>query len=121
MAQKHQTSDDTRFGRIHRRRQANRKVRVIRVPAWDTEEEECNLYAFPLTMNDVIALGKYQTNAEQNVMQIIRQCMDAQGEPYFSLLDKVSLLNEPADVIGDILIKLNGDSTAFDQELKKNQ
>lgn len=112
--------DDTRFGRIHRKRQANKTVRVIRVPEWDTEEEECNLYAYPLTMNDVLALEKFSTPSEQNVMQIIRQCMDSKGDPYFSLLDKSSLMNEPADVVGNILIKLNGSASSFDQELKKN-
>lgn len=112
--------DDSRFGRIHSKRQANKTVRIIRVEAWDTDDEECNLYAYPLTMNDVIGLEAFGTASEQNIMQIIRQCMDGQGKPYFTLIDKPALLNEPADVIGDILIKLNGSTSSFDQELKKN-
>ena len=113
--------DETPFGKIHKRRQARRKVRCFEVPEWGTKSKPLKLYAYPLTVTDVIELdGKYQSQAEQNVMQIIRQCRDANGDLYFSLLDKISLQNEPSDIIGRILIALNGELDSFTEELKKN-
>jgi hypothetical protein len=114
--------DETAFGKRHKERQANRGVRVVTVPEWGTPKTPLKLYAYPLTINDVIHLdGKYASQAEQNIMQIIRQCMDAQGEPYFSLNDKAALMNEPADIIGKVLIALNGEASSFNKELKKNK
>ena len=115
-------ADNTAFGRIHGSRQAARKVRVIEVPEWGKRGAPLLLYAYPLTINDVIELdGKYRTQTEQNVMQLIRQCMDSKGEPFFSLLDKPSLQNEPADIVGRVLTELNGESSSFTEELKKNK
>jgi len=114
--------DDTPFGKIHIKRQTERKVRCIEVPEWGTEGKPLLLYAYPLTVNDVIALdGKYLSQAEQNVMQIIRQCMDSKGDQYFSLLDKSALLNEPSDIIGTVLVALNGETQTFTEVLKKNK
>ena len=114
--------DDTPFGKVHAKRQAERKVRCIKVPEWGTTRKPLLLYAYPLTVNDVIALdGKYESLAEQNVMQIIRQCLDGSGSPYFSLLDKPALLNEPSELIGEVLIALNGAIKTFTQVLKKNK
>ena len=114
--------DDTPFGKLHNARQASRNARVIEVAYWaDDKGDPTILYAYPLTMGDVIALdGQYPTQAETNVMQIIRQCLDAKGDPYFTLRDKVHLMNEPADVIGAILVELNGEASSFNEELKKN-
>lgn len=113
--------DETPFGKIHKRRQAQLKVRCFEVPEWGTKNKPLKLYAYPLTVADVIELdGKYRSQAEQNVMQIIRQCRDANGELYFSLLDKISLQNEPSEIIGRILIALNGELDSFTEELKKN-
>jgi hypothetical protein len=117
----HIDPDTTAFGKIHAKRQSNRKVRCIRVPEWGTKKNPLLLYAYPLTVNDVIALdGKYASQAEQNVMQIIRQCMTANGDPFFTLMDKPALLNEPSDIIGLILTALNGESDTFSEVLKKN-
>ncbi len=114
--------DESPFAAIHRKRQAARKVRSIKVPEWGTKRKPFILYAYPLTVNDVIALdGQYISNAEQNVMQLIRQCLDAKGDPYFTLRDKPALLNEPSDIIGRILIALNGETSSFTEELKKNK
>lgn len=114
--------DQTTFGKIHVRRQAEKKVRVIKVPEWGTKKKPLLLYAYPLTVNDVISLDNvYQSNAEQNVMQIIRQCLDGKGDHYFTLVDKPALLNEPSDIIGRILIALNGENSTFTEELKKNK
>ncbi len=114
--------DTTPFGKIHVKRQAKRKVRCIEVPEWGTKTKPLKLYAYPLTVNDVMALdGKYTSNTEQNVMQMIRQCMDAKGDPFFTLLDKSNLLNEPSDIIGRILVELNGETSTFSEELKKNK
>lgn len=113
--------DDTAFGKVHTQRQAHRKVRAVKVPEWDTDEKPWIMYAYPLTVNDVIALdGRYTTNTEQNVMQIIRQCMDGNGEPMFTLLDKPALQNEPSDIIGRILVAINGETSTFTEVLKKN-
>ena len=113
--------DESRFAKIHKRRQAARKVRIIKIPEWGEKNKPLLLYAYPLTINDVIALdGKYVSQAEQNVMQIIRQCMDGKGDPYFTVRDKVALLNEPADIIGTLLVALNGTTDTFDKVLKKN-
>jgi len=113
--------DDTVFGKIHTLRQANRLVRAVKVPEWDIDGKPFVMYAYPLTVNDVMALdGRYTTNTEQNVMQIIRQCMDGKGEPMFTLLDKAALQNEPSDIIGRILVALNGETSTFTEELKKN-
>ena len=114
--------DSTKFGQIHKRRQAEKKVRCIEVAEWGDKGKPLLLNAYPLTVNDVIALDNvYQSNAEQNVMQIIRQCLDSKGDAYFSLLDKPALLNEPSDLIGTILVQLNGESSTFSEELKKNK
>ena len=120
---KKEVPGDSRFGPIHARRQAERKVRVIAMPEWGEKKKPLLLYAYPLTINDVVALDSaaYLSTAEQNVMQIIRQCMDEKGDQYFSLRDKVSLLNEPADVIGRLLVELNGATDTFDKVLKKNK
>lgn len=113
--------DETQFGKIHVRRQAHRKVRCIKVPEWGTKKKPLLLYAYPLTSDQVMRLeGKYKTNTEQNVMQVIDQCLDGKGEPYFSLLDKTALLNEPSELIGRILIELNGSIETFTEALKKN-
>ncbi len=113
--------DETEFGIAHNERQANKKVIAIIVDEWGTDGKPLILYAYPLTVNDVIAVDqRYASQAEQNVMQIIRQCLKGNGENYFTLLDKPALLNEPTDIIGDILVKLNAESSSFDQELKKN-
>jgi len=122
MADKPVHADDTPFAAIHRKRQAARKVRSFKIPEWGTARKPLILYAYPLTVNDVIHLdGQYTSNAEQNVMQIIRQCLDAKGDPYFTLRDKPALLNEPSDIIGRILVALNGETSAFTEELKKNK
>lgn len=122
MADKPVHADDTPFAQIHRKRQAARKVRSIKVPEWGTARKPLLLYAYPLTVNDVIHLdGHYASNAEQNVMQIIRQCLDGKGDPYFTLRDKPALLNEPSDIIGRILVALNGETSSFTEELKKNK
>lgn len=113
--------DETPFGKGHVKRQAMRKVRCIKVPYFGTKRKPLLLYCYPLTSAQVMALeGKYPTNTEQNVMQIIAQCLDSNGEPYFSLLDKVALMNEPSEIIGDILIELNGSVETFAEALKKN-
>lgn len=114
--------DETPFGKIHVKRQAERKVRCIKVPEWGTKKKPLLLYAYPLTSAQVMRLeGKYKTNTEQNVMQVIDQCLDDKGEPYFSLLDKTALLNEPSEIIGQILIQLNGSIETFTKALKKNR
>lgn len=114
--------DETPFGKIHVKRQAKRKVRCIKVPEWGTKSRPLKLYAYPLTTGEVMALeGKYPTNTEQNVMQMIRQCLDANGEQYFSLLDKISLMNEPSELIGRVCVMLNGEVSTFTEELKKNK
>jgi hypothetical protein len=114
--------DETAFGKIHAKRQAAKKVRVIKVPEWGTKRKPLLLFAYPLTVNDVIALDNvYHSNAEQNVMQIIRQCLDSKGDPYFTLIDKPALQNEPSDIIGRILVALNGENSTFTEELKKNK
>lgn len=114
--------DNTPFGKIHAKRQAHKKVRVIKVPEWGTTRKPLLLFAYPLTVNDVIALDNvYHSNAEQNVMQVIRQCLDSKGDPYFTLIDKPALLNEPSDIIGRILVALNGENSTFTEELKKNK
>lgn len=113
--------DETAFGKIHKRRQSQKKVRAIEVPEWGTDGKPLVLYAYPLTVNDVIALdGRYKNQTEQNVMQIIRQCLNGKGEQFFTILDKTALQNEPTDIIGDILVQLNGESSSFEEELKKN-
>lgn len=114
--------DETAFGKVHAERQARRKVRCIRVPEWGASKKKpLLLYAYPLTVADVMELdGRYETQTEQNVMQVIRQCMNHDGTPYFSLLDKPALLNEPSELIGRILIALNGEVSSFTEELKKN-
>ncbi|KKL14715.1 hypothetical protein LCGC14_2512870 [marine sediment metagenome] len=115
-------ADNTAFGKGHCSRQAARKVRAIEVSEWGKPGKPLILYAYPLTINDVIELeGKYRTQTEQNVMQLIRQCMDSKGDPFFTLLDKAALQNEPADIIGRVLTKLNGESSSFTEELKKNK
>lgn len=114
--------DDTPFGKIHVQRQARRKVRCIEVPEWGTKANPLRLYAYPLTTGEVMDLeGKYPTNTEQNVMQMIRQCLDSNGDPYFSLLDKTALMNEPSELIGRVCLGLNGELTSFTKELKKNK
>lgn len=113
--------DDTPFGKIHARNKAAQGARRIEMPEWGDESGPLVLYAYPLTVNDVLKLeGQYKSNSEQNVMQIIRQCVDEKGDPYFSLLDKPALLNEPADIIGKLLIPLNGETSTFLEEIKKN-
>jgi len=111
------------FEEGHAQRQAERKVRVIKMPEWGTKRKPLLLYAYPLTMTDVIALdgAGYSSQAETNVMQIIRQCMDEKGDMYFSLRNKVSLMNEPADIVGRLLVELNGATDTFDKVLKKNR
>lgn len=117
-----EATDESPFTAIHERRQAERKVRIVKVPEWGTKKEPLLLYAYPLTINDVLALdGKYETQTETNIMQIIRQCMNGKGEPYFTLRNKVELLNEPADIIGRILVQLNGTTATFTEVLKKNK
>ena len=120
--EQNKTADNSRFEAIHARRQADRRVRVIKMPEWGTAKKPLLLYAYPLTINDVIALDgrQYVSQAEANVMQIIRQCMDAKGDEYFTLRDKIALMNEPADVIGRLLVELNGETTTFTEVLKKN-
>ena len=114
--------DNTPFGKIHVKRQAKRKVRCIEVPEWGTDNKPLLLYAYPLTTADVMELdGKYLSQTEQNVMQMIRQCLDSKGDPYFSLLDRTALMNEPSEILGRVLTALNGDCSSFDQELKKNK
>ena len=114
--------DHTAFGKIHTKRQTERKVRCVSVPEWGTKKKPLKLYAYPLTTGEVMSLeGKYVTNTEQNVMQMIMQCMDSSGELYFSLLDKTALMNEPSELIGRICVELNGDLTTFTEELKKNK
>ena len=113
--------DKTAFGKIHAQAQAAKHVRVIEVPEWGEDKKPLCLYAYPLTINEVIGLdGRFASLAEQNIMQIIGQCMDAQGKPFFSLLDKPALMNEPADIIGRLLVELNGESSTFTEALKKN-
>lgn len=113
--------DDTPFGKIHVKRQQEKKVRCIEVPEWGTAKKPLRLYAYPLTTGEVMELeGKYQTNTESNVMQMIRQCLDSNGDPYFSLLDKTALMNEPSEIIGRVCVGLNGSISSFDKELKKN-
>ncbi len=120
--QKIEGPDDTVFGKVHRHRQTQRTVRAIKVPEWDTDEKPWVMYAYPLTVNDVLALeGQYSTNTEQNIMQLIRQCMDGTGAPMFTLLDKAALQNEPSDIIGRILVALNGETSTFTEALKKNK
>ncbi|KKL76513.1 hypothetical protein LCGC14_2044130 [marine sediment metagenome] len=114
--------DDTPFGKVHIKRQAQRKVRCIEVPEWGTKTNPLRLYAYPLTTGEVMALeGQYPTNTEQNVMQMIRQCLDSNGDQYFSLLDKTALMNEPSELIGRVALELNGELTTFTKELKKNK
>ena len=114
-------ADDTPFGKIHCKRQTERKVRRISIPEWGTEKKPLELYAYPLTTGQVMALeGQYPTNTEQNVMQMIMQCMDANGQQYFTLLDKAALMNEPSEIIGRVCVELNGEVGTFDRELKKN-
>ena len=114
--------DETPFGKIHAKRQTKKKVRCIKVPEWGTKTKPLLLYAYPLTTGAVMELeGKYLTNTEQNVMQMIRQCMDASGDQYFSLLDKTALMNEPSELIGRVATALNGELTTFTEELKKNK
>ncbi len=113
--------DETSFGKVHIKRQALRKVRCIKIPEWGTKKKPLCLYAYPLTTGQVMQLeGKYPTNTEQNVMQMIMQCMDSSGEPYFSLLDKTALLNEPSELIGRVCLMLNGELASFEEALKKN-
>ncbi len=113
--------DDTTFGKIHARNSAAQGARRIEMPEWGEDGKPLVLYAYPLTVKDVIDLeGKFPSTSEQNVMQIIRQCLNEKGERYFSLLDKVALLNEPADIIGRLLIPLNGETSSFGEEIKKN-
>lgn len=114
-------AEDTRFGKGHVERQARKKARCIEVPEWPEDGKPLRLYAYPLTTGEVMALeGQYPTQTEQNVMQMIRQCLDEKGDRYFSLLDKPSLLNEPSEIIGRVLTQLNGEISSFDEELKKN-
>ncbi len=114
--------DNTAFGKIHAKCQAERKIRCVSVPEWGTKKKPLKLYAYPLTTGQVMSLeGKYPTNTEQNVMQMIMQCMDASGEQYFSMLDKTALMNEPSELIGKVCVQLNGDLTTFTEELKKNK
>lgn len=113
--------DETTFGKVHVKRQAKRKVRCIKVPEWGTKTKPLLLYAYPLTTGQVMELeGKYPTNTEQNVMQMIMQCLDDTGQHYFSLLDKTALMNEPSEIIGRVCIGLNGELASFEKELKKN-
>ena len=113
--------DDTPFGQIHARNKAAQGARRIEVPEWGEDGKPLVLYAYPLTVRDVVELErKYGSISEQNVMQIIRQCLNEKGEPYFSVLDKVGLMNEPADIIGRLLIPLNGETSTFGAEIKKN-
>ncbi len=114
--------DETPFGKVHVRRQAKRHVRCIEIPEWGTKSKPLKLYAYPLTTGEVMDLeGVYKTNTEQNVMQMIRQCLDEKGDRYFSLLDKTSLLNEPSELIGRVCMMLNGELSSFTEELKKNK
>jgi hypothetical protein len=114
--------DTTPFGKIHVRRQAHRKVRAIKIPEWGTKTKPLILYAYPLTVGELMELeGKYPTNTEQNIMQMIRQCLDSKGDQYFSLLDKTALMNEPSELIGRVCIMLNGEIASFTKELKKNK
>lgn len=115
---------ETRFGQRHKLAQAHRKVRKITIPEWpDADGNPLVLYAYPLTVNEVIELETRDaaTQAERNVYQIIKQCLDENGEQYFTVADKPALLNTSADVIGMLMIKLNGELSSFDQELKKNK
>jgi len=113
--------DKTPFGKVHVKNQAERKVRCVSIPEWGTDGKPLKLYAYPLTTGEVMALeGKYPTNTEQNVMQMIRQCLDSKGDLYFSLLDKTNLMNEPSELIGRVVLMLNGELSTFDEELKKN-
>ncbi len=113
--------DETPFGKVHVKRQATRKVRCIKVPEWGTKKKPLLLYAYPLTTGQVMELeGKYPTNTEQNVMQMIMQCLDLTGKNYFSLLDKTALMNEPSEIIGRVCVSLNGELGSFEKELKKN-
>jgi len=113
--------DETPFGKEHVRRMALKKARCIKVPYFGTEKKPLLLFAYPLTTGQVMELeGKYPTNTEQNVMQMIMQCRDSSGELYFSLIDKTALMNEPSEIIGKICVELNGDVESFEQELKKN-
>ncbi len=114
--------DTTAFGKIHVKRQAHKKCRCIEIPEWGTKTKPLKLYAYPLTVGALMELeGKYPTNTEQNVMQMIRQCLDSKGDQYFSLLDKTALMNEPSELIGRVCIMLNGEVASFDKELKKNK
>jgi len=113
--------DETAFGKVHVKRQSKRKVRCIKVPEWGVGKKPLLLYAYPLTTGQVMELeGKYPTNTEQNVMQMIMQCLDRNGNHYFSLLDKTALMNEPSEIIGRVVTVLNGDLGSFEEELKKN-
>ncbi len=114
--------DDTPFGKVHVRNQAKRKVRCVKIPEWGTKRNPLYLYAYPLTTGEVMELeGKYPTNTEQNVMQMIRQCMVGNGDHYFSLQDKGHLMNEPSELIGRVCLMLNGELSSFTEELKKNK
>lgn len=114
---------ETRFSTLHATAQSRRRVRLIEQDYWTKDGEPVQLFAYPLTVNDVIELDSKDcgTQAERNIEQIIYQCLDEHGEKYFTLLDKTDLLNTPAEVIGAIMIQLNGALSSFDQELKKNK
>lgn len=115
----------SRFSRIHAKFQAERKVRAIEVPEWPDPDtgEPTVLYAYPLTVSQIVDLETKQaaTQAEKNAYQIIAQCMQSDGKPFFSVADKVDLMNQPADLVGRIMIALNGELSSFDTELKKNK
>ena len=123
MSETEQPEGDDEFEQGHRERQANRKVRVIKVPHFGKKRQPLTLYAYPLTINDVIHLDtrQFASQAEQNIMQLIRQCMDAKCDPYWTLRNKTSLMNEPADISGEILVALNGATSTFTEVLKKNK
>ena len=124
MTDKKKGGIETRFGARHKLAQANRKAIRIEVSHWpDDEGNPLVLFAYPLTVNEIIELESRDagSQAERNVHQIIKQCRDEQGEPYFTIADKTALLNTPADVIGAIMLALNAEVSAFDEELKKNK
>ena len=114
---------ETRFSKIHKTAQANRKCKTITVASWPDENGDPTvLYAYPLTVNEIIELETMEaaTQAERNVYQIIKQAKDDTGAPFFTIADKSALLNTPADVIGAIMLALNAELSSFDEELKKN-
>lgn len=115
---------ETRFSKVHAYAQATKKrVRVIPIPYWDMPDEPCVFYAYQLTVQEIALLDAREaaSQLERNVYQIIHQCLDKDGKQYFSIADKGHIMNTPADVIGELMIALNGELSSFDKELKKNK